>query len=151
MTPVRLEPAASRSRVKHSTTEPLRFLSDLIHFLLFQMHFHVTGNLVLYSETFPANFTSKGFLSSMYSHVSLNVHAAVKTSITKATHEFPQPPVFMSLPQAGIWNRWTRLALLTLYALMDSSFWLNTMDLGWSILSIYLFIRHTLSNEYYLY
>ena len=26
MTPVRLEPAAPRSRVKHSTTEPLRFL-----------------------------------------------------------------------------------------------------------------------------
>ena len=26
MTPVRLEPAALRSRVKHSTTEPLRFL-----------------------------------------------------------------------------------------------------------------------------
>ena len=28
MTPVRLEPAALRSRVKHSTTEPLRFLSE---------------------------------------------------------------------------------------------------------------------------
>ena len=27
MTPVRLEPAAPRSRVKHSTTEPLRSLS----------------------------------------------------------------------------------------------------------------------------
>ena len=27
MAPVRLEPAAPRSRVKHSTTEPLRFLS----------------------------------------------------------------------------------------------------------------------------
>ena len=27
MTPVRLEPAALRSRVKHSTTEPLRSLS----------------------------------------------------------------------------------------------------------------------------
>ena len=26
MTPVRLEPAAPRSRVKHSTTKPLRFL-----------------------------------------------------------------------------------------------------------------------------
>ena len=26
-TPVRLEPAAPRSRVKHSTTEPLRYLS----------------------------------------------------------------------------------------------------------------------------
>ena len=31
MTPVRLEPAAPRSRVKHSTTEPLRSLSmDLV-------------------------------------------------------------------------------------------------------------------------
>ena len=29
MMPVRLEPAASRSRVKHSTTEPLRSLSDV--------------------------------------------------------------------------------------------------------------------------
>ena len=28
MTPVRLEPAALRSRVKHSTTEPLRSLYD---------------------------------------------------------------------------------------------------------------------------
>ena len=28
MTPVRLEPAASRSRVKHSTTEPLRSLKE---------------------------------------------------------------------------------------------------------------------------
>ena len=32
MTPVRLEPAAPRSRVKHSTTEPLRSL-ELIDFL----------------------------------------------------------------------------------------------------------------------
>ena len=30
MTPVRLEPAASRSRVKHSTTEPLRSLNPII-------------------------------------------------------------------------------------------------------------------------
>ena len=29
MTPVRLEPAALRSQVKHSTTEPLRSLSSL--------------------------------------------------------------------------------------------------------------------------
>ena len=29
MTPVRLEPAALRSRVKHSTTEPLRFQVSL--------------------------------------------------------------------------------------------------------------------------
>ena len=28
MTPVRLEPAASRSQVKHSTTEPLRSLFE---------------------------------------------------------------------------------------------------------------------------
>ena len=31
VTPVRLEPAASRSRVKHSTTEPLRYLYDDMH------------------------------------------------------------------------------------------------------------------------
>ena len=30
MTPVRLEPAASRSRVKHSTTEPLRSLVEVV-------------------------------------------------------------------------------------------------------------------------
>ena len=30
MTPVRLEPAASRSRVKHSTTEPLRSFNPII-------------------------------------------------------------------------------------------------------------------------
>ena len=30
VTPVRLEAAASRSRVKHSTTEPLRSLCDII-------------------------------------------------------------------------------------------------------------------------
>ena len=32
MTPVRLEPAAPRSRVKHSTTEPLRFHE--VHFVV---------------------------------------------------------------------------------------------------------------------
>ena len=34
MTPVRLEPAAHRSRVKHSTTEPLRspiHMCDIMH------------------------------------------------------------------------------------------------------------------------
>ena len=30
MTPVRLEPAATQSRVKHSTTEPLCFHSDVM-------------------------------------------------------------------------------------------------------------------------
>ena len=30
MTPVRLEPAALRSRVKHSTTEPLRSLANFV-------------------------------------------------------------------------------------------------------------------------
>ena len=30
MTPVRLEPAASRSRVKHSTTEPVRSLVEVV-------------------------------------------------------------------------------------------------------------------------
>ena len=34
MTPVRLEPAALRSRVKHSTTEPLRSLSTFVIHLL---------------------------------------------------------------------------------------------------------------------
>ena len=33
MTPVRLEPAALRSRVKHSTTEPLCSLNPIYHFL----------------------------------------------------------------------------------------------------------------------
>ena len=34
MTPVRLEPAALQSRVKHSTTEPLRSLHELVHEIL---------------------------------------------------------------------------------------------------------------------
>ena len=34
MTPVRLEPVALRSRVKHSTTEPLRSLGDLLRLSL---------------------------------------------------------------------------------------------------------------------
>ena len=34
VTPVRLEPAASRSRVKHSTTEPLRPLKELSFYTL---------------------------------------------------------------------------------------------------------------------
>ena len=33
MTPVRLEPGALRSRVKHSTTEPLRSLQFTVSFL----------------------------------------------------------------------------------------------------------------------
>ena len=35
MTPVRLEPAALRSRVKHSTTEPLRSLQVVVRHNLF--------------------------------------------------------------------------------------------------------------------
>ena len=45
VTPVRLEPAALRSRVKHSTTEPLRslkqrsycniLLSDIVHVMIY--------------------------------------------------------------------------------------------------------------------
>ena len=34
MTPVRPEPAAPRSRVKHSTTEPLRSLYIIVHVYL---------------------------------------------------------------------------------------------------------------------
>ena len=37
MTPVRLEPAAPQSRVKHSTTEPLRSLFQCIDVYQFQM------------------------------------------------------------------------------------------------------------------
>ena len=34
VTPVRLEPAAPRSRVKHSTTEPLRYNKDgIVHYI----------------------------------------------------------------------------------------------------------------------
>ena len=41
VTPVRLEPAASRSRVKHSTTESLRSLNGLTYAL---------GSIILYHE-----------------------------------------------------------------------------------------------------
>ena len=42
MTPVRLEPAALRSRVKHSTTEPLRSQLDMI-----SNYFTVTQKMLL--------------------------------------------------------------------------------------------------------
>ena len=52
MTPVRLEPAALRSRVKHSTTELLRsqmddrlFLKDKCRFDSIQAQMHSKGNL----------------------------------------------------------------------------------------------------------
>ena len=51
MTPVRLEHAASLSRVKHSTTEPLRFLYLKVwsmHFNTMSMNDSVLGSLVLY-------------------------------------------------------------------------------------------------------
>ena len=43
MTPVRLEPAASRSRVKHSTTEPLRTLNDTTELLIYTSGGEMTG------------------------------------------------------------------------------------------------------------
>ena len=45
MTPVRLEPGAPRSRVKHSTTEPLRFLT---HAYDEQKRYTHIGNLPVY-------------------------------------------------------------------------------------------------------
>ena len=52
MTPVRLEPAALRSRVKHSTTEPLRSLPD------------IDGKQVIY-------FSHKIFLEKMTNHLEI--------------------------------------------------------------------------------
>ena len=50
MMPVRLEPAALRSRVKHSTTEPLRSLEDFEnvspYFLLFLQTIYVIEKLL---------------------------------------------------------------------------------------------------------
>ena len=54
MTPVRLEPAALRSRVKHSTTEPLH---SLLNHLLLERYF-------IYKTKFVTNFiTLATFLS----------------------------------------------------------------------------------------
>ena len=47
MTPVRLEPAALRSRVKHSTTEPLRSLAHLFRILKSsKIEFHESASLL---------------------------------------------------------------------------------------------------------
>ena len=47
MTPVRLEPAALRSRVKHSTTEPLRSLFTLY------TEYQITTVIALVQVEFP--------------------------------------------------------------------------------------------------
>ena len=55
MTPVRLEPAAPRSRVKHSTTEPLRSLKFVLNgtqgegtfFLQFLYSHHIHASFLI--------------------------------------------------------------------------------------------------------
>ena len=49
VTPVRLEPAALRSRVKHSTTEPLRSQDRKVSFICYKMTFSVFLFAVVYS------------------------------------------------------------------------------------------------------
>ena len=46
MTPMRLEPAASRSRVKHSTTEPLRSLVEVVVVVVVEAVEVVVANVV---------------------------------------------------------------------------------------------------------
>ena len=54
VTPVRLEPAASRSRVKHSTTEPLRSPYFLIYyFATFSADYHSTRGPIAVSGIPP--------------------------------------------------------------------------------------------------
>ena len=51
MTPVRLEPAAARSRVKHSTTEPLRALLTVLCILkTFYQTFSIIQNYLAITE-----------------------------------------------------------------------------------------------------
>ena len=47
MTPVRLEPAALQSRVKHSTTEPLRSLFVGQYRFLPKLHGGISSNLIV--------------------------------------------------------------------------------------------------------
>ena len=54
-TPVRLEPAAPRSRVKHSTTEPLHSLLTDLYMLVSVLYFHIAS-----SELPNPNFAWKG-------------------------------------------------------------------------------------------
>ena len=46
VTPARLKPASSRSRVKQSTTEPLRFLDCVAPFVGFMLRFYFLQNSV---------------------------------------------------------------------------------------------------------
>ena len=68
MTPVRLEPVALRSRVKHSTTEPLRFLHSSVNTIAlvsFAVLVHApqqytrTGSTVDRHATFPYSAYSR--------------------------------------------------------------------------------------------
>ena len=52
MAPVRLEPAASRSRVKHSTTEPLRSLRKRVYVLFHRKQLAATRHNCLYGKVY---------------------------------------------------------------------------------------------------
>ena len=62
MTPVRLEPAAPRSRVKHSTTEPLRSLKRSVHLnvLLNIYKQNITSLSFLVSTTVGESYFARG-------------------------------------------------------------------------------------------
>ena len=82
MTPVRLEPATTRSRVKHSTTEPLRLTSG--HLFRTQIVTEVVsqpansfGPHRLTSETFSTRADSDRF--GMFTGVCLYMHVHIFT------------------------------------------------------------------------
>ena len=79
-TPVRLEPAASLSQVKHSTTEPL-------HSLGLSLNVKITYSYYNYYIIFipPANFVCRGytvFTLSVRPCVRVSVRASVRPSVT---------------------------------------------------------------------
>ena len=63
MTPVRLEPAASRSRVKHSTTEPLRSLYWYVPGYNYDFNYMLPWSLklVLFSSSSISEWKSHAF------------------------------------------------------------------------------------------
>ena len=66
MTPVRLEPAALRSRVKHSTTEPLR---SLLYLPTDPKNIaDVTGNKIFFSFGIDTNTQSLKYTIEMHNY-----------------------------------------------------------------------------------
>ena len=81
VTPVRLEPAALRSRVKHSTTEPLRSLSDSVMVTSCYMDFSYIKLALQWMHT-KCLHQCLSFICSSQSWPYL-VNHAIKTSFTE--------------------------------------------------------------------